>query len=134
MKLTKSQLKEMIREELKLTEARDITPDGKWVVYNGDNDKTIKVVANRKAAIRLMNKILNAPQPDYLDVGAKPLKEEKLNEANPEIEIYKKLDKITDQVFLLIGRYHHKVDMGKAVKTWMTGLHARLKKQKVGWK
>ena len=64
----------------------------------------------------------------------KMIKEELLNEANPEIEIYKKLDKITDQVFLLIGRYHHKVDMGKAGKTWMTGLHARLKKQKVGWK
>ena len=62
------------------------------------------------------------------------IREELLNEANPEIEIYKKLDKITDQVFFLIGSYHHKVDMGKAVKTWMVGLHARLKKQKVGWK
>jgi len=62
------------------------------------------------------------------------IKEELLNEANPETEIYKKLDKITDQVFLLIGRYSDKVDMGRAVNTWMVGLHARLKKQKVGWK
>ena len=62
------------------------------------------------------------------------VREEILNEVNPEAEIYKKLDKITDQVFLLIGKYHHKVDMNKAVKTWMMGLHARLKKQKVGWK
>ena len=62
------------------------------------------------------------------------IREELLNEANPEIEIYKKLDKITDQVFLLIGKYKDKVDIGKAVKTWMVGLHTRLKKQKVGWK
>ena len=62
------------------------------------------------------------------------IREELLNEANPEIEIYKKLDKITDQVFLLIGKYQDKVDIDKAVKTWMVGLHARLKKQKVGWK
>ena len=38
------------------------------------------------------------------------VREEILNEVNPEAEIYKKLDKITDQVFLLIGKYHHKVD------------------------
>ena len=93
MKLTKSQLKEMIREELKLTEARDITPDGKWVVYNGDNDKTIKVVANRREATKLMNKLLNKLQPDYLNVGAKPLKEGKLTEAKASAEFYKGIQK-----------------------------------------
>ena len=107
MKLTKSKLKKLIKEEIQLgkvytfkdkppfktDEARDITPDGKWVVYNGDNDKTIKVVANRREATKLMNKLLNKLQPDYLNVGAKPLKEEKLTEAKASAEFYKGIQK-----------------------------------------
>ena len=58
MKLTKSQLKEMIREELKLTEASD----GKWVVWvaedaYGKNQKIMKVAKSRRAALVFYNKL-----------------------------------------------------------------------------
>ena len=47
----------------------------------------------------------------------------------PDYEIYKKFDKISDAIFMLIGRYAHKVDIDAAIHTWMTGLHAGLKKR-----
>ena len=58
MKLTKQKLKEMIREELKLTEASD----GKWVVWvaedaYGKNQKLMKVAKSRRAALVFYNKL-----------------------------------------------------------------------------
>ena len=47
----------------------------------------------------------------------------------PDYEVYKALDKITDKIFFIIGRYAHKADIDAAVNTWMTVLHSRLKKQ-----
>ena len=59
---------------------------------------------------------------------------EELKEASPghvpsEAKVYKELEKLSDKVYLLIGRYAHKADMEIAIKTWMTGLHAGLKKR-----
>ena len=71
MKLTKSKLKEMIREELKEAD--------KWEA--------------------------------------------------PDIKVYKELEKLSDKVYFIMGRYAHKADVGKAIHTWMTGLHAGLKKR-----
>ena len=68
MKLTKSQLKEMIREELKLTEASD----GKWVVWvaedaYGKNQKIMKVAKSRRAALIYYNKLVNTDK--YESIG-----------------------------------------------------------------
>ena len=90
MKLTKSQLKEMIREELKLTEASD----GKWVVWvaedaYGKNQKLMKVAKSRRAALIYYNKLVNSDKYDELGMESaehwnrtnKPKVEEgKLNE------------------------------------------------------
>jgi hypothetical protein len=71
MKLTKSQLKEIIREELKLTEA-------KWEVYDNYTGKTIKVVGNAGAATKLMNKLLDSGK--VKEPAAKIVREGKLDE------------------------------------------------------
>ena len=67
MKLTKSQLKEMIREELKLTEATD----EKWVVWIGQgssrNRKLMKVAKSRRAALIYYNKLVNTDK--YESIG-----------------------------------------------------------------
>ena len=47
----------------------------------------------------------------------------------PDIKVYKELEKLSDKVYLVVGRYQHKADVGKAIHTWMTGLHAGLKKR-----
>ena len=47
----------------------------------------------------------------------------------PDIKAYKELEKLSDKVYLVVGRYQHKADVGKAIHTWMTGLHAGLKKR-----
>ena len=59
---------------------------------------------------------------------SKKLKEADKWEA-PDIKVYKELEKLSDKVYLVVGRYQHKADVGKAIHTWMTGLHAGLKKR-----
>ena len=57
----------------------------------------------------------------------------KLKEAGgweaPDKKVYKELDKLSDKVYIIAGRYAHKADMETAIHTWMTGLHAGLKKR-----
>ena len=90
MKLTKSQLKEMIREELKLTEA-------KWEVYDNYTGKTIKVVGNAGAATKLMNKLLDSGK--VKEPAAKIVREGKLNEDDYATQYLDKIDSIKDNVW-----------------------------------
>ena len=66
MKLTKSQLREMIREELKLTEVKH----EKWVVWKGQGSsrdrKLMKVAKSRRAALIYYNKLVNSDKYDEL--------------------------------------------------------------------
>ena len=69
MKLTKSQLKEMIREELKLTED---FKNSEWEVYVADdpygkNEKVVKVAKSKRAAVILYNKLIKTDK--YFEVG-----------------------------------------------------------------
>jgi hypothetical protein len=69
MKLTKSQLKEMIREELKLTEDYK---NSEWEVYVADdpygkNEKVVKVAKSKRAAVILYNKLIKTDK--YFEVG-----------------------------------------------------------------
>ena len=60
MKLTKNKLKEMIREELNLTEVKH----EKWVVWIGQGSsrdrKLMKVAKSRRAALIYYNKLVNS--------------------------------------------------------------------------
>tara|TARA_A100001011_G_scaffold72657_1_gene74546 strand:- start:510 stop:959 length:450 start_codon:yes stop_codon:yes gene_type:complete len=67
MKLTKSQLKEMIREELKLTED---FKNSEWEVYVADEngkEKIMKVAKSKRAGVILYNKLINSDK--YHEVG-----------------------------------------------------------------
>ena len=67
MKLTKSQLKEMIREELKLTED---FKNSEWEVYVADEkgrEKVVKVAKSKRAATILYNKLIKTDK--YHEVG-----------------------------------------------------------------
>ena len=67
MKLTKSQLKEMIREELKLTED---FKNSEWEVYVADEkgrEKVAKVAKSKRAGVILYNKLINSDK--YHEVG-----------------------------------------------------------------
>ncbi len=84
MKLTKSQLKEMIREELKLTED---FKNSEWEVYVADEkgrEKVVKVAKSKRAGVILYNKLINSDK--YHEVGMRVkgynegLGERKLNE------------------------------------------------------
>ena len=46
-----------------------------------------------------------------------------------EAKVYKELEKLSDKVYRIVGTYAHKADMETAIHTWMTGLHAGLKKR-----
>ena len=56
-----------------------------------------------------------------------------IKEANkweaPDKKVYKELDRLADNVYRIVGVYAHKADIETAIHTWMTGLHAGLKKR-----
>ena len=52
---------------------------------------------------------------------------ELLNEA-PDHDLFKKLNKIDDQIIKLLMRYTAKADVGSVARSWMAGLHAKLRK------
>ena len=69
----------------------------------------------------------------YTDIDKPPFKtekqieEEKLNEA-PEHELARELNKATDVILRLIKIYGKKADVEGMTRSWMMGLHAKLKK------
>ena len=60
----------------------------------------------------------------------KQIEEEKLNEA-PEHEMAKHLNKVTNDIFKIIRIYEPQADVEGMVRSWMMGLHAKLKKRGV---
>ena len=97
MKLTKSKLKKLIKEEIQLGKVytfKDKPPfktneekltETKWIVYDPNkNDKVIMTVANGKAATKLMDKLIDSGK--YKEVAARVVKEGKLTEAPSVIE------------------------------------------------
>ena len=57
----------------------------------------------------------------------KKLKEDSLNEA-PDYDLYKKLNKVDDQIIKLLMQYTAKADVGAVAGVWMDHLHKKLKK------
>ena len=57
----------------------------------------------------------------------KKLKEDSLNEA-PDYDLYKKLNKVDDQIIKLLMHYTAKADVGAVARVWMDHLHKKLKK------
>tara|TARA_Y100000310_G_scaffold21471_1_gene20762 strand:- start:968 stop:1156 length:189 start_codon:yes stop_codon:yes gene_type:complete len=50
-----------------------------------------------------------------------------LNEA-PDHDLFKKLYKVDDQIIKLLMNYTAKADVGAVARSWMAGLHVKLKK------
>jgi hypothetical protein len=107
MKLTKSQLKEMIKEELKLTEATD----EKWVVWIGQGSsrdrKLMKVAKSRRAALIYYNKLVNSDKYDELGMesaehwnrtNSPKVQEGKLNEDDYSTQYADMIDEIRERV------------------------------------
>ena len=55
------------------------------------------------------------------------IKEASVNEA-PDHDLFKKLKKVDDQIIKLLMHYTAKADVGAVARSWMLGLHAKLKK------
>ena len=55
------------------------------------------------------------------------IKEASVNEA-PDHDLFKKLKKVDDQIIKLLMNYTAKADVGAVARSWMMGLHAKLKK------
>ena len=52
---------------------------------------------------------------------------ESINEA-PDHDLFKKLKKVDDQIIKLLMHYTARADVGSVARSWMAGLHAKLKK------
>ena len=142
MKLTKSKLKQMIKEEIqKLNEAKDIkgkhagnyvkmAPKGRKITIK---DTTYTSLGKGKW------KGPNREKLNWIEISAKASAlgnktvqyEEIVKEAGgweaPDKKVYKELDKLSDKVYLIAGRYAHKADMETAINSWMVGLNAGVK-------
>ena len=55
------------------------------------------------------------------------IKEVSVNEA-PDHDLFKKLKKVDDQIIKLLMHYTAKADVGAVARSWMMGLHTKLKK------
>ena len=68
----------------------------------------------------------------YTDKDRPPfqVKEESVNEA-PEHDLARDLNKISDMIIKVSDRYKKKADVEGMVRSWMMGLHAKLKKSGV---
>ena len=55
------------------------------------------------------------------------IKEASINEA-PDHDLFKKLKKVDDQIIKLLMHYTARADVGAVARSWMLGLHAKLKK------
>ena len=55
------------------------------------------------------------------------IKEASVNEA-PDHDLFKKLKKVDDQIIKLLMTYTAKANVPAVARSWMTGLHAKLKK------
>ena len=55
------------------------------------------------------------------------IKEASVNEA-PDHDLFKKLKKVDDQIIKLLMHYTAKADVGAVARSWMMGLHTKLKK------
>jgi|6_EtaG_2_1085325.scaffolds.fasta_scaffold136743_2 hypothetical protein len=54
---------------------------------------------------------------------------ELLNEASPDRDLYKALNHdINNRLFKIVNKYEGKADLDIAFRTWMNGLHHKLKK------
>ena len=52
-----------------------------------------------------------------------------LKEATPERDLYRVLNHdINNRLFKIVNKYEGKADLDKAFRTWMNGLHHKLKK------
>ena len=65
-------------------------------------------------------------QPSFIGVE-EPVNEESLNEA-PDHDLFKKLNKVDDQIIKLLMNYTAKANVPAVARSWMMGLHAKLKK------
>tara|TARA_S200002703_G_scaffold55314_1_gene47939 strand:+ start:1002 stop:1220 length:219 start_codon:yes stop_codon:yes gene_type:complete len=62
---------------------------------------------------------------DLLEEGVN--EEETINEA-PEQQMANALNKVSDNIFKIIKRFEKKADVDGMTRSWMLGLHAKLKK------
>ena len=64
----------------------------------------------------------------YTDKDRPPFQvEQTINEA-PEHDLARELNKISDMIIKIADKYKKKADVDGMVRSWMLGLHSRLKK------
>jgi len=51
-----------------------------------------------------------------------------LNEANPDRDLFRSLNHINNDLFRIMNKYQGKADLDAGFRSWMMGLHAKLKK------
>jgi hypothetical protein len=51
-----------------------------------------------------------------------------LQERSPDHELFQKLNGVNNDLFRLINKFEGKADLDAAFRSWMLGLHAKLKK------
>ena len=51
-----------------------------------------------------------------------------LNEENPDRDLFRSLNHINNDLFRVMNKYQGKADLDAGFRSWMMGLHAKLKK------
>ena len=106
--------------------------NSEWEVYVADEkgkEKIVKKAKSKRAGVILYNKLINSD--NYYEVGMRVVKEsvneETINEA-PEQQMASQLNKVSDTILKITDKFKGKADVDGMTRSWMMGLHARLKK------
>ena len=106
--------------------------NSEWEVYVADEkgkEKIVKKAKSKRAGVILYNKLINSD--NYYEVGMRVVKEsvneETINEA-PEQQMASQLNKVSDTILKITNKFKGKADVDGMTRSWMMGLHARLKK------
>ena len=121
-------LKELLKETFERLEKQKLEREKK------DFEKKFKVKNIVVPGLEWMSKIKEDLQLGkvYTDKDRPPfqVEEESVNEA-PEHDLARDLNKISDMIIKVSDRYKKKADVEGMVRSWMMGLHAKLKKRGV---
>ena len=74
------------------------------------------------------NRQFGDPLPTLEDITKKYQEGKKVVNEAPDHDMFKALNKVNNDVFRIMNKYDGKADMDAVFRSWMLGLHAKLKK------
>ena len=88
----------------------------------------VQMSGNMTGAVKKIEKIKKDLSKDKKVAAALRLMNEAVNEESPDRDLFRSLNHINNDIFRIMNKYQGKADLDAGFRSWMLGLHAKLKK------